>query len=134
QVGIYGFTAYGAAKFALRGLAEALLMEVRHLGIGVSVAYPPDTLTPGFKEENRIKPRAVHVISASGGIFPAERVAADIVRGMVTGRFAITTGMDGWFLALGTQGMAPCFSVVEAAAQVAAAFDVLDLAKAIVSF
>lgn len=28
QVGLYGFTAYSATKFALRGLAEALQMEV----------------------------------------------------------------------------------------------------------
>ena len=28
QIGLYGFTAYSASKFALRGLAEALQMEV----------------------------------------------------------------------------------------------------------
>ena len=29
QVGIFGYTAYSATKFALRGFAEALQMEVR---------------------------------------------------------------------------------------------------------
>jgi NAD(P)-dependent dehydrogenase (short-subunit alcohol dehydrogenase family) len=29
QVGIFGYTAYSSSKFALRGLAEALQMEVR---------------------------------------------------------------------------------------------------------
>ena len=28
QLGLYGFTGYSATKFALRGLAEALQMEV----------------------------------------------------------------------------------------------------------
>ena len=28
QLGIYGFTAYSASKYALRGLAESLQMEV----------------------------------------------------------------------------------------------------------
>jgi len=28
QLGLYGFTAYSASKFALRGLAESLQMEV----------------------------------------------------------------------------------------------------------
>jgi len=28
QLGLFGFTGYSAAKFALRGLAEALQMEV----------------------------------------------------------------------------------------------------------
>jgi len=30
QMGVFGFTGYSAAKFALRGLAEALQMEVCH--------------------------------------------------------------------------------------------------------
>jgi len=30
QVGLFGYTGYSAAKFALRGLAEALQMEVSH--------------------------------------------------------------------------------------------------------
>jgi 3-dehydrosphinganine reductase len=29
QIGLFGFSAYSASKFALRGLAEALQMEVR---------------------------------------------------------------------------------------------------------
>ncbi|CAB4018954.1 3-ketodihydrosphingosine reductase [Paramuricea clavata] len=55
QLGIFGYAGYSASKFALRGLAETLLMEVRPYGIGVSVAFPPDTETPGFKEENKDK-------------------------------------------------------------------------------
>lgn len=47
QVAIHGYTAYGASKWALRGLAEALQMEVKPFGIFVSVSYPPDTDTPG---------------------------------------------------------------------------------------
>jgi 3-dehydrosphinganine reductase len=47
QAAIHGFTAYGASKWALRGLAEALQMEVKPYKILVSVAYPPDTDTPG---------------------------------------------------------------------------------------
>ena len=30
QIGLFGFSAYSASKFALRGLAEALQMEVRY--------------------------------------------------------------------------------------------------------
>ncbi len=36
-MGIYGFTAYAASKFALRGLAECLSMELEPLNIGVTV-------------------------------------------------------------------------------------------------
>ena len=53
QTGVYGYTAYSASKFALRGLAETLHMEVNHLGIGVTISFPPDTQTPGFDEESK---------------------------------------------------------------------------------
>lgn len=35
-MGIYGYGAYGAAKFALRGLAETIAMEANHCGVSVS--------------------------------------------------------------------------------------------------
>jgi 3-dehydrosphinganine reductase len=47
QVAIHGYSAYAASKWALRGLAEALQMELRPCNIYVSVCYPPDTDTPG---------------------------------------------------------------------------------------
>ncbi|MGB6166309.1 MAG: SDR family oxidoreductase, partial [Geitlerinemataceae cyanobacterium] len=45
-IGIYGYTPYSASKFALRGLAESLRGELRVMGIGISIVYPPDTDTP----------------------------------------------------------------------------------------
>lgn len=50
QVGIYGYTAYSASKFGLRGLAEALQQEVIGDDIHISVIFPPDTDTPGLAE------------------------------------------------------------------------------------
>lgn len=48
QVGVYGYTAYCASKFALRGLGEALQQEVIEDDIHVSIIFPPDTKTPGL--------------------------------------------------------------------------------------
>lgn len=42
-LGVFGLGAYSAAKFALRGLAEAIYMETKHLGITVTLALPADT-------------------------------------------------------------------------------------------
>ena len=36
RAGIYGFTAYSATKYALRGFADALRMEVKPFGVGVT--------------------------------------------------------------------------------------------------
>ncbi|TGZ63689.1 hypothetical protein CRM22_006777 [Opisthorchis felineus] len=48
QVGIYGFAAYSASKYAMRGFAEVLRMELEHSGPLVTLAFPPDTDTPGL--------------------------------------------------------------------------------------
>lgn len=49
QCPIWGYTAYGASKFALRGFAEALSMELLPFNVQVSVLYPPNTNTEGFQ-------------------------------------------------------------------------------------
>ena len=49
-MGIYGYTAYSASKFGLRGLAEALQQEVIVDNIHVSIIFPPDTETPGLEQ------------------------------------------------------------------------------------
>jgi 3-dehydrosphinganine reductase len=56
----------------------------------VSIAYPPDTRTPGFERENRTKPAETRRISA--GIEPVspEQVATKILDGIRRNRFIIT--------------------------------------------
>jgi 3-dehydrosphinganine reductase len=55
QIGVYGYTAYSASKFAIRGFAETLQMELRPYGVFTTISFPPDTDTPGFKQENLYK-------------------------------------------------------------------------------
>jgi 3-dehydrosphinganine reductase len=69
QVAIYGYTAYAASKWALRGLVEALQMEAKPHGIYVSVAYPPDTDTPGYEAEMQTKPGLTSLLSAARSVF-----------------------------------------------------------------
>ena len=52
SIGLIGYTAYSASKFALRGLAEALQMELRPHNVFVTLTHPPDTETPSLKKEN----------------------------------------------------------------------------------
>lgn len=47
-------------------------MEVKPYGILVSVAYPPDTDTPGYKIEMETKPLITKKISESGKVFSSE--------------------------------------------------------------
>ena len=113
QAAIHGFSAYAPSKWALRGLAEALQMEVKPFGILVSVAYPPDTDTPGYKEEMITKPEITKKLSESGSVFSPVIVANDIVTYSAKGYFGISTGLDGWLLKQVHPGMTPCNNVWE---------------------
>eukprot|EP01031_Cornospumella_fuschlensis_P036435 gene36435-44197_t len=79
QAAIHGYSAYAASKWALRGLAEALQMELKPYRVAVSVAYPPDTRTPGYAEEMLTKPAITQILSATGTVLEAPEVARDIV-------------------------------------------------------
>jgi 3-dehydrosphinganine reductase len=93
-MGIFGYTAYGASKFAVRGLAEALRSELRPKGIAVTIIYPPDTDTPQLIAENKTKPPETKMISGSAKIWSAERVAEKIVRGVAKRRFIVAPGWE----------------------------------------
>jgi len=113
QVAIHGYTAYAASKWALRGLAEALQMEVKPYGIFVSVCYPPDTDTPGYEAEMLSKPDITKSLSDAGSIFTSEHVADNIVSFSAKGYFGISTGFDGWLLKQLHPGMSPCNNLFE---------------------
>jgi 3-dehydrosphinganine reductase len=113
QVGVFGFTAYSASKFALRGFAEALRMEAKPLGVGVTLVVPPDTDTPLLERENVDKPVECKRISEGAGLFSAETVARGTVDGMQRGDGVVHFGLDGWMLSHLTVGMLPADSCAE---------------------
>jgi 3-dehydrosphinganine reductase len=91
-LGIFGYSSYCPSKFALRGLAETLRAEVKADGVGISIAYPPDTETPMLVEENKTKPEETKLITGLVKTWSAEAVAECIVEGIARERFAITPG------------------------------------------
>lgn len=88
-LGVYGYSAYGPAKFAVRGLMETLRAELRPHGIHVGVVFPPDVDTPQLAEENRWKPAETRAISGTVKPLPAAVVARAIVAGIEKRRFLI---------------------------------------------
>lgn len=91
-IGLFGYTAYGASKFAVAGFAESLRAEARRHGIGVAVCFPPDTDTPQLAAENRLKPPETARITRSAGLLSADRLAKLVMRDMERGRFVIYPG------------------------------------------
>lgn len=105
-VGIFGYTPYAPAKFAVRGLLEALRCELAPYGIHVACVCPPDTDTPQLAYENRYKPRETAAISGQIKPKSADFVAGAIVRGLQRRQFLITPDWRTGLLAR-TVGLAP---------------------------
>ncbi|MDX3135515.1 SDR family NAD(P)-dependent oxidoreductase [Streptomyces europaeiscabiei] len=88
-LGIFGYSAYGPAKFAVRGLMESVRAELTPRGVHVGVVFPPDVDTPQLAEENRWKPRETRAVGGTIKPLTAEKVAAAIVKGIDRRRFTI---------------------------------------------
>ncbi|KAM7462706.1 hypothetical protein LguiA_030827 [Lonicera macranthoides] len=121
QVGIYGYTAYSASKFALRGMAEALQQEVIAENIHVSLIFPPDTETPGLVEENKRRPQLTSIIAASSGAMKADEVAKKALNGIKSASFIVPCNFEGLLLSIATAGLSPQRSFLMAFVEVVAA-------------
>ncbi|KQS81021.1 translocation protein [Rhizobium sp. Leaf384] len=91
-MGIPGYSAYCASKFALRGFAEALRSEAKPRGIIVSISFPPDTETPQLERERAARPTEAEVIMGQVKPWKAEDVARQMVRALDRGRFEVYFG------------------------------------------
>lgn len=92
-IGIPGYSAYCASKYALRGFAEALRFEARPKGIRVSICFPPDTQTPQLDGERAARPPEAEVIMGTVKPWNADAVAAKLVQAIDRGRFEIYFGV-----------------------------------------
>jgi 3-dehydrosphinganine reductase len=93
-LGVFGYSAYGATKFAVTGFSEVLRAEMKPHGIRVSVAFPPDTDTPQLAYEEPFKPAETKAISGNAKALSAEKVACSILQQAEKGRFMIFPGTD----------------------------------------
>lgn len=120
QVGVYGYSAYSPTKFALTGLAQVLQMELERENIHVQLAFPPDTDTPGYKEEQVGKPQETDLISEAAGLFKPEDVAKRMVSSAIQPNppFHVYFGLEGWMVSTLTAGMGPVRTMVDALCQI----------------
>ncbi len=93
-LGVFGYTAYGASKFAVAGFSDALRAEMKRHNVRVSVAYPSDTQTPQLEYENRFKPPETKAISGASAALRPEQAARSILRQAQAGRYGIFTSLD----------------------------------------
>ena len=96
-IGAFGFSAYGASKFAVRGYSDVLRSEMKYRGIKVSIVFPPDTDTPMMEDENKYKPFETKEISGSAGLLSADEVAATTLAGIRKEKYLILPGASNKF-------------------------------------
>ncbi len=94
-ISAFGYTAYGASKFAVKGFSDALRQEMKLHQIGVSVVFPSDTDTPQLEYENRIKPPETKALGSMSGSMTADEVAKVTLAGIERGRYMIIPGLEG---------------------------------------
>ncbi len=97
-IGTYGYSAYGASKYAVRGLSDVLRSEYKLKGIKVFVVFPPDTDTPQLAFEKDLKPEITAQLAENSGLMQPDEVANIIWKDMNRGRYTIIPGFNSWFL------------------------------------
>lgn len=97
-IGLYGYTAYGASKFAVSGFSDALRSELKPHGINVSVVFPPDTKTPQLEYESQYKPFITKELAGSANLMSSEVVAREILKQVNRKKYIILPGSEGKLL------------------------------------
>jgi 3-dehydrosphinganine reductase len=105
-LGIYGYTAYSASKFAVVGFSQALRGELWPHGVGVSVCMPPDTDTPQLAWEDRYKPAETKAIAGTIKPLAADEVAKKMLDGIARRKFEIYCDVGSKMVSL-AQGATP---------------------------
>ena len=94
-------------------------MELRPHRISVTVAFPPDTDTPGYEQEQVGKPEITKRISEEGGLVAPAVVAERALADTLAGEFVSSVGLNGFVLTSLCAGMMPTRSWALRVAQVA---------------
>lgn len=91
-MGVFGYAAYSAAKFAVVGLSECLRQDLLPYNISVSVIYPADTDTPQWHEENKIKPPETRALAGNIKVMQPDKTAMALLKGISGRQFTIVPG------------------------------------------
>ena len=92
-LGAFGYSAYGPSKYAVRGFSDVLRLELKPLGMRVSIVFPPDMDTPGLQNENKTKPFETFAAGSTKALAP-DVVARSTLQGMKRGQYVILPGFE----------------------------------------
>ncbi len=96
---VWGYSAYSASKFAVRGFAEALRQEMLLKGVRVKLFLPPTTDTPGLAKENADKPPLTYEMETGSSLnatHAADKVVAKMLKWIPKKGFLGYATWDSW--------------------------------------
>jgi len=93
-IGAFGYSAYGASKYAVRGFSDVLRSELKPLGLHVSIVFPSDTDTPQLAYEEPFKPPETRALASNAKVMTPEAVAKATLQQAARGRYIILPGLE----------------------------------------
>lgn len=91
-IGIYGYSAYSASKFAVTGLTQALQQELAHTGVSVHLVCPPEVNTPMIQAESLAALPQTRFLKDLVGTLQPDVVAKKIASGIDKRKAVIVPG------------------------------------------
>ncbi|GAA5969035.1 hypothetical protein JCM3765_005273 [Sporobolomyces pararoseus] len=85
-----GYSTYSPSKYAIRGLAESLRNELILYGIDVHLFLPATIFSPGFENEQKLKPEITKKIEGPDEGLTPDQVAKELIKGLERNDFYIT--------------------------------------------
>ncbi|KAK0709154.1 3-ketodihydrosphingosine reductase tsc-10 [Lasiosphaeria miniovina] len=107
---IVGYGPYSPSKWALRGLADTLAMELQLYPdhpVRVHVVYPATITSPGFDRENLTKPAITVELEKAEPQETPDTVARRAIDGLEAGHYFVTMSFLGNLMRCGIIGASP---------------------------
>lgn len=103
-----GYTSYAPSKYAVKGLADGLRLELQRHHIQVGCLYPPNMDTPCLKQENETKPEeGLFVEKYLESLFHPSDIARKAITHIKKGDPHIYCDFDAWGVNLTSCGLGP---------------------------
>lgn len=110
---ISGYTSYTPTKAAIRALADTLRQECLMYDIDVHCVFPATIFSPGFENEQKLKPEITKILEEGDGGQTPEQVAEAALRGLDCGQAMINTEVIGSLLRCNMKGPSPKAGILD---------------------
>lgn len=107
---VIGYGPYTPSKWALRGLADTLAMELDLYPdnpVKVHVVFPGTITSPGLERENKTKPGITMELEKDEPPQSPEQVAASSIAGLQAGKYFVPVSFLGNLMRCGVMGGSP---------------------------